>query len=151
MQDFKIRVKSIDADDIDTYSIWGEIYVEINGKSLPDNAWYDSASSIIHMWLSETIEQLSGKQDCWELPFMDGPYKICLNKDTDTNTLVRFLVNDKEILGHTVVDTENIIQEILDCAETFMNLCYRDAPSSTSMRTFIEIQKMYNILKERST
>lgn len=144
MKNFKLRVKSVDPDDVNICnSIWGEIYAEINDYSFPDNVWYDDVSSVLHMWLGETIDYLTGKQERWELYFMDGPYKIQLKEIPGGNVSVVFIAHDDKEVIRGVVKKSDVIKELLDCTQTFIEECCKKAPNSTTMRSFLETKEMF--------
>lgn len=95
-------------------SLYGELFIEVDGYRFPDNGWEDIISSVLDMWIDNVQSLLqfniSGSKDFY---FMDGPYYFRVsNIDEEVVSLTLYqnkkMINDKPY----VISFYNLISEI---------------------------------------
>ncbi len=125
------------------YSLWGEIYVEVDGRCFPGEEWYDIASSILDMWLQNLIELLRGKKR-QRLYFMDGPYWM----DAALHGDVCELSFSKENVTYSV-STYQFIQEVITQGRELVELARTRCPDFWNSHCCRNIQKNCRVLSEQ--
>lgn len=142
MGTFRLHIKSLENNpniDQSSLPIWGVIYVESNGYSFPDEDWYDAVSSILDMWLATVINFMCSKNSLCELYFMDGPYRLRLNRVSTSEVNVSMLKNDKEVATSTC-SIHDFLESIISSLELFCKLCRDNNSSFTLSKTFLRIE-----------
>lgn len=58
----------------------GRIWLTIGETAFPEEGWYDLPGVLLEQWMPGLESFFLGNTDSCELHFMDGPYKVCLNR-----------------------------------------------------------------------
>ncbi|MBQ8814994.1 MAG: hypothetical protein IJZ85_10935 [Lachnospiraceae bacterium] len=125
MNTIQLHIKSLDFDDgiIGCESIWGNIYIEIDGTCFPDNEWYDAVSSVLEMWIDCVIEFVRKKKEKCVLFFMDGPYEMQVRVHENNVIFIACKERGGEVYAEGMADFETFVNLFLNCTNEFLEKC----------------------------
>lgn len=125
MNTMQLHINSLEFDDAitDIESIWGKIYIEIDGVYFPDEDWFDVVSSVLDMWMNSIIEFIVEKKEQCTLYFMDGPYEIQLCAYEKNNISIICKEQDGEMYVNEIVDFNMFVNMLLNCVSVFLEEC----------------------------
>lgn len=96
-------------------SVYGKIFTEFDNIIFPHGGWSDIISSVLDMWVDNTIELLqSNSNSTVEFNFMDGPYyfkAFCISEEILEITL--FLRDIKVNESPYEISFYNFLSEII--------------------------------------
>jgi len=76
--------------------LMGEIYFIIQNNAFPARNWRDNVLATIEVWLDSLIPFAEGEESIACLPFLNGPYTICVEEHSNAKLLVKFIDSDEE-------------------------------------------------------
>lgn len=125
MNTIQLHINSLEFDDgiIGCESIWGKIYVEIDGAYFPDNEWYDAVSSVLEMWMDSVIGFIRKKKEKCVLYFMDGPYEMQFRAHEKNDIYIVCKERDGEVYAEGIVDFQTLVNLFLKCTSDFLEKC----------------------------
>lgn len=150
MSTIKLDIKSIEGDAEQCRSgmpIWGKIYLETNDCIFPSKDWYDAVSSILDMWLSVMVDFVRMGGNSCELYFIDGPYKIRIDRVSGGEISVAMFNASKKVAINTCCFND-FLETLLNSADTFCHLCNEKKLSFTYSKTYSKIEANRKLLKD---
>ena len=81
----------------------GRMWVSIGGKCFPEEGWYDLPGILLQYWKKDLIAFAEGRTDTCELLFMDGPFRIKIQRLEEPVTAV-CLDSNRVAIGPVEID-----------------------------------------------
>ena len=81
----------------------GRMWVSIGGKCFPEEGWYDLPGILLQYWKKDLIAFADGRIDTCELLFMDGPFRIKIQRLEEPVTAV-CMDSDRVAIGPVEID-----------------------------------------------
>lgn len=66
----------------------GRMWVSIGGECFPEKGWYDLPGILLKYWKKDLGAFANGDTNSCELFFMDGPYRVKIQRAEDRITVV---------------------------------------------------------------
>lgn len=103
--------------EVNKYSIYGKIHIEISHHIFPDAEWTDIVSSVLSLWADSLLILLDeGGDDTVDFYFMDGSYYFTVSKNDEVYILNlyenRVIVNSDPMIIDPKVFRDEIIRNI---------------------------------------
>lgn len=126
----------------DAHQPTGHIAIHVADKSFPGPEWNDFIIVVIGWWVNELLKLSSGER-YGELLFMDGPYKVSLSAREDAELNIG-LIKNGELIDSFIVQTQNLIDEVLRNANFIIRQCRNENHSSDDVHA---LEKNYQRLQ----
>lgn len=104
----------------------GPIWLEMDNKLFPVDAWYDFPVVILGWWLTNMKPLITNQAVGCQCPFMDGPYRFDITARKQADWLVTFIRDDldgEKSLLEGEIDPRVLTHEVLTAACTVADLC----------------------------
>lgn len=83
-------------------NVCGQIYFDLNLDSFPEIEWNDFVVIICNWWIDSLLNLESSNQTSVELMFMDGPFRVEVQRDGDFKLRLKFIHNE-------IIKTEEVV------------------------------------------
>lgn len=83
----------------------GRIWLTIGDTAFPEEGWYDLPGVLLEQWMPGLESCFLGNTDSCELCFMDGPYKVRLNR-AEARVSVVCLEQNRVTIPETGIDLD---------------------------------------------
>ena len=95
-------------------SIWGVVYIKVNGCAFPDDCWYDCLDMLIPCWIGEIEAFVRLNKESCALDFFDGPYRLLLRRIGNTLEIacIRRRKQSNEVCMTFFVELASFLREI---------------------------------------
>ena len=118
----------------------GVVFVEHNGVAFPEDNWNDFAISLVTAWADCIVEVRKKNLSMASVSFMDGPFKVVIEKNGDDNWCARFEEITRKgpgVENEFEFDLSDFSTSISDALESCIEFCN----SSTWGAEFVEALK----------
>lgn len=127
-------------------SVYGELYINIDGIIFPDEGWIDIISSVLIMWIENiaSLLQSNAYNEEKEFYFMDGPYYFKLIGINDEMVKITLFDHYKQV-NHEPYEVSfyNFLSEVSKVIiEIYMDERLKE------LQNVKELQKKYAYLKK---
>ena len=102
-------------------NITGTLAVGLNGHWFPDPDWNDFVVVVLGWWCRSLRALLS--EASAELPFMDGSYRVRIERSDTTFARVLLMNNDGRVLGEGVASLSALIAGVDRAARVVLHEC----------------------------
>lgn len=101
--------------------ISGKIWWKLNSKSFPEEGWFDFPVVVLKWWLDAAIDLARGKTRIADFRFMDGPFRIRV--DSQTNRLILLRGDDIQSEAPFMLDHKPLLEALASAAGTVVEIC----------------------------
>ncbi|MER6666192.1 hypothetical protein ABT256_16755 [Amycolatopsis japonica] len=111
-------------------TIWGSVWVELNGKPFPEAGWNDMPAAFIVELLSVANDFRKGATNTRQVRFFDGPYELTIGETQEKSIEIRAKNHDEQ--GATTVAGSNFAAIVRSAATSLLEACQARSWSENS-------------------
>lgn len=130
-------------------SLYGELFIEIDGYSFPNSGWDDIISSVLDMWIDNVQSLIQSNFNITkDFYFMDGPYYFRVSNAGEEIANITLYKSKNAINSNPYkVSFYNLISEICKIASSILQEeKYRDIKNINEIRTkYAQLRKVARI------
>lgn len=121
-------------------------YLEVNGRSFPDDQWTDFAIIVLNYWISSILEVHQNENADFVLRFMDGPYYV--NCCKQGNGVQMTCIEDKKrkiTICECKLEYNELVHELIDVSSKIIHSIERH--DFGELRGLDDLKKSLKLLK----
>jgi hypothetical protein len=135
-----------------TDSVFGEIYLSVNGTyNFPEKGWQDYID-IIAIWLFGASNLLTGKEEEWDCIFMDGSFQFTIKPQKSGLWKLSFINNrdseNLELLEEFELEPERVTDSLLNSAKDIIKYFEEQQWNTNDLEN---IKESYSLLEQNNT
>jgi hypothetical protein len=134
-QIFTVQIEPMSFSRSSRGQITGVIYVNVAGRTFPDEAWSDSVVTMLKGWSKTILGAVDGSEGLIRLHFMDGVFLIEIDARSPDLWKVRLVAEDEATSASetTAVPPGEVVSALVCAADVVISECERRAWSSRDL------------------